>query len=170
MHGSHEDKCCVPAGYPEPKCVPVGLYRNPKCVPANPQLQNSLSLYMSLQAMLKYDAASREVRLTADRDYKAGKGPSNTLMQWLCKLCRASSFSLFCCLLVLHLPHAQTHGSQTPAPLTPPLPQGPTPTPSMCLTYHVARVWQVRQSVLLFGMLLSLQASLTLLNRVLQFA
>ena len=26
-----------------------------------------------MQAMLKYDAASREVRLTVDRDYKAGK-------------------------------------------------------------------------------------------------
>ena len=28
---------------------------------------------MLLQAMLKYDAGSREVRLTVDRDYKAGK-------------------------------------------------------------------------------------------------
>lgn len=26
-----------------------------------------------VQAMLKYDSASREVRLTVDRDYKAGK-------------------------------------------------------------------------------------------------
>ncbi len=41
------------------------------------------SASLCMQAMLKYDSASREVRLTVDRDYKAGKNSAQLAMSTL---------------------------------------------------------------------------------------
>ena len=118
----------IPAGFAEPY-----TFRD-ATLATNPNGANNATLMqpkmVSMQAMLKYDAASREVRLTADRDYKAGKYTHMMKLQYCVELVLTSCGY---CLGVLHLLHVfQTILLLDPSP--------PPPFPKYtlrCLTYVV---------------------------------